>query len=123
MATSRVDSSQLDALPAGVDLSDKVFHCVTVSASGMYVPGSTQRVDGILTEGNIVGKPVTFQTAGVAKVKAGAALSAGKEVMCDANGKVVTASGSGSHIVGVSLSAAGAEDEIIPVQLRFAKVA
>lgn len=56
------------------------------------------------------------QTSGQALVTSGAAVAAGVEFTADAAGKAITAV-SGDYIGGITVSAAGAADEVISVEL------
>ena len=62
---------------------------------------------------------VTIQQTGVAKVTASAAITLGDQVMVTASGsgKVSTASGATAKSIGIALMAAGADGDIISVQL------
>ena len=110
MATSRYDSSELDAVLAGADLSAKVFYLANLDSSGeLILAVNTGRVVGVITEGAVEGKAATYQTGGIAKVLVGSGgLTAGQNVMSNANGEAVLAAGAGTHVVGVALKTAAA---------------
>lgn len=71
------------------------------------------------------GQLVTVQTSGKAKLTASAAIALGAQVMVTASGsgKVSTASGATAVSIGIALQAAGADGDIIEVQLVTPTVA
>lgn len=62
-----------------------------------------------------------FQTTGVARLEAAAAISLGAEVMPDGGGggKIATAAGATAQSIGIALQAAGGAGEIIKVKLAL----
>lgn len=77
---------------------------------------------GVATIGGSTGDLVTVQQFGKAKLTASAAISVGAQVMPTASGdgKVSTASGATARTVGVALTAAGDDGDIVEVQLLLA---
>jgi hypothetical protein len=75
-----------------------------------------------LVAATAAGDLVPVQQFGVAKLTASAAISVGAQVMPTASGagKVSTSSGATARTVGVALEAAGADGDIIKVQLLLA---
>ena len=81
--------------------------CSIAGAAAKALGVSRNKVDA-------AGRAVTVVTGGIAKVKAGAAVTVGAEVASDASGKAVPGS---TNPIGKAITAAGAVDEIIEVQL------
>lgn len=107
---------------ANADLRTSQFLCVKmVNASGKaeVALSSTSggKITGILQNKPNTGEPADVQVVGVSKAVAGAAITAGVNVMSDAAGKVILAATAGSTMVGIALSSAGALNEIIDVLL------
>lgn len=103
---------------ASADLSAKQFYFVDIGASGAAVIGT----EGIAADGVLQNKPAaagraaTIASGGVSKVVAGAAITKGAHVMSSSAGKAITAT-SGKTILGTALEAAGADGDIIAVNL------
>lgn len=120
MATMKVHESFLYAAEADADLRTKLNYFCKVSSDGeIALAGANEKVLGTIYEVNLTGTagqygPVTVQFGGIAKVVAGAAVAAGAQVSSDTNGKAVTA---GTNAVGVALTAALAENDVIEVAL------
>lgn len=76
---------------------------------------------GAATIGGATGDLITVQQFGKAKLTASAAVTAGDQVMPTASGdgKVSTSSGATARTIGVALTAAGADGDIIEVQLML----
>lgn len=68
------------------------------------------------------GEVVPLQSSGIAKCVASDAISEGAQVMCTASGagKVVTAAGATAYSIGIARTAAGADGDVIEVQLMLA---
>lgn len=114
MATMRMGDDN-DALISAVDLTEKVFYCAKVNADGeLDLAGSGDFVNGIIYEGAIAGDPSTVQRSGVAKVAAGAAITAGAKVQSNADGKAIEGS---TNSFGVALTSVTAENQIVEVQI------
>ncbi len=64
-----------------------------------------------------VGEAATVATHGISMVQAGAALAAGVGVKTDSVGRAAATSGS-DVLLGITVGACGAADELIPVLLR-----
>ncbi len=106
-------------LPASGDLSGSQFCGVLIDSAGEAAlaqgnasPGEI--VIGILqNKPNAQGKPAIIQIAGISKIKAGATLATiGTRLSTDATGEAV-AYATTDFLVGVQLSAAGADSDII----------
>ena len=74
---------------------------------------------GVATIGGSSGDLITVQQFGKVKLTASAAITAGAQVMPTASGagKVSTSSGATARTIGQALTAAGADGDIIEVQL------
>jgi hypothetical protein len=119
MATNKVPESFTYAAEADADLRTKLNYFCKISADGeIALAGANEKVFGTIIEVNLQGSvpygPVTAQFAGIAKVVAGAAVAAGGEVSSDASGKAVTG---GTNKVGVALTAASADGDVIDVAI------
>lgn len=104
-------------MEAAADLSAQQYRFVKVSADKtVAVAGLGEHTVGV-NQGNVdaAGKAVQVGFAGISKVEAGAAITAGALVTPDANGKAAVA-GVGNHVAGVAL-VGGAATELIPVLL------
>lgn len=105
------------SLVAAADLSALQFTAVVANSAGKIAAATI----GANCVGILISKPVTDQagtvvTDGIAKIKAGAAVTAGAKVMADATGRAVTAVGGGTnHVLGVAMESAAAAGEIIRV--------
>ncbi len=116
MATSLKDSASVISVTAGVAFTDKLYYIAHMDTDGDAVlAGAGEACLGVIVEENAVDKPATVQIGGVAKVVAGAAITAGAEVASDANGKAVTASGAGTKTLGVALESATGDGTVIEV--------
>jgi hypothetical protein len=81
------------SVPAGADLTGKLFFCATLDSSGNIIVQTTANaaVAGVITEegSNLTGLPASIQTDGIAKVIAGATITPGQQVAVNASGQVV----------------------------------
>lgn len=121
---------------AGADLSADQFKLVKQNGTGKQVilcSSAGEFVFGVLqNKPDAVAKAATIQTLGMSKVLAGASVSIGDQLKCDATGRAVAASAAnvdatsastteavkGSFVFGVALEAASAAGEVISVDLR-----
>lgn len=119
MAVTRADGVHFDAKMAGADLSSSVGLVCKIDTDGDVVltSGNTDYPAGVITEGAAEGYPVTFQTDGLCKAIASAAITAGSRVMAGANGKVATMSGGTSMSFGVARSTVADDGEIVEIQI------
>lgn len=105
---------------AAADLSAKQFTAVTLSATGYAaIVLATTRFDGILQNKPLAGEACVVMKNGISKVKAGAAVTKGVEVMCDTTGRAIAAATSGNRAWGVAREAATAADQLIAVEFGF----
>lgn len=86
-----------------------------VDAIAPATDGSARCI-GVTMEAVINGYTGDVQVAGRAKVEASAAIAIGAKITAAAGGKAVTA-GAAANIIGVAASAAGANGEIIEVDI------
>jgi len=119
MAFYKVNESFLHAVDAASDLSAaaNLNLFIAINSDGKAaVCGSGAKVFGTSYELPLAAdKPMTIQFAGIAKVKAGAAVAAGAEVQSDGSGKAITLAA--GKRAGIALAAAGAANVVIPVAL------
>jgi hypothetical protein len=88
---------------------------------GLATTKATDLAVGVMqNKPQVVGQAATVGIAGVTNVMAGAAVAAGAAVTFDANGRGITGTVGTDKIVGIALGAAGAANELFPVQLRIA---
>lgn len=78
--------------------------------------GNGERIYGVLTDDTPIGDRGGVQIGGRARVLSGAAVGAGVPFASDANGKAVLAA-TGDIVAGQTITAAGALDEVIEVEL------
>ena len=119
MATEQLNSNGVFTKPSNGDLSGSQFYAVMINSSGNMVVASAlgQRVLGIQqNKPNAAGLPLAYASAGITKAVASAAISAGALVTTAADGRVVTAA-STHFILGIAVSAAGAANDVLEVQL------
>lgn len=110
-------------LPAAADLSANQYFIVKVDSSGSAaLAGDGEPAIGVLqNEPDAAGKAASIRFAGISKVVAGAAVSAGAQVAPNASGKAVTAA-TGKNILGIALAAASGDGVIIPVALTYSGI-
>lgn len=113
---------QTISLEAAGDLSSDQFHFMELSSGQVQaVSGSGDDSVGVL-QGNPAAQGRAAEVAydGIAKVVAGAAVAQDAEVMSDASGRAITATGAvGSYQLGRALDAASGIGAVIRVQLRL----
>lgn len=116
MAVTRADGVHFDAKMAGADLSNAIGLVVKLdSAQRMVLTTATSDYPaGIVTEGALEDYPVTFQTDGMGKAIANAAILAGSKVSAGANGRIVAGAG---ITFGVARSSTAAAGELIEIQI------
>lgn len=102
-------------LEAGVDLSAKQYHFVSVSSDGQIDPtGDGAAAVGVLqNDPAAAGRAAEVAIGGVTKVVCGGAVTRGGAVASDANGAAVNAA-SGDVILGVALHE-GAAGRVISI--------
>lgn len=101
---------------AGADLSTSLNRFVKVNSSKEIVlAGNGDKVLGTIFEAAASGGPVSVQFGGIAKVIAGAAITAGAQVQSDANGAAITLAA--GKAAGISLDGASAAGVVTAVAL------
>jgi len=118
----------LITLPASADLSASQFCAVKVDTSGQaaLAQGNAavpDQIIGILqNKPTAAGRPAIIQINGVSKAKAGGALATiGVKVSSTSAGELVAAVAT-DILVGVLLSAAGADNDIVDVIIQIGEV-
>lgn len=102
----------------------KQYHFVKVTGAGtagLCTTAANELPIGVLqNKPQAVGQPATVAIRGVSKAKAGAAVTAGVAVKLDSTGRVINATlpTDAALVVGVSLAAATAADQLIPVLIK-----
>jgi hypothetical protein len=104
------------SLEAGVDLSAKQYHFVSMSTDGQIDPtGDGLAAIGVLqNDPSAAGRAATVGISGVTKIVCAGNINPGQPIASDAAGKAVAAATSGDVILGVALAAGNAND-IIPM--------
>lgn len=121
MARAQVNEGFLVALEAGADLTDAVGKIVKVDANGAAVLcGADEKALGVVYENSLASSapygPVTVQFAGIARVRASAAITAGATVAVAAGGLAKTGT---TNPIGIALTGATQAGEVISVALTF----
>ena len=102
---------------ADADLSAKQFFLVkAVAGPAVDLAGDGEAVYAVVQNKPTSGEEAEIMRQGISKCVAGAAVVAGVKVASDAAGKVITAV-SGKHPVGIALTAAGSDGDIISVDI------
>lgn len=110
---------KVGVLTASADLSSSQFLFVKASGVGTVAvcAASTDAPIGVLQNKPTSGQEAEIVNGGITKVVAGAAVTAGAEVMSNASGQAITAATAGNRIAGVALETATASGQIIAVLL------
>jgi hypothetical protein len=106
-------------LLAAADQSAKQFRFMDINTSGRAALQTSAggRIACVsLEKPSAAGAPGTYQISGIAKVVAGAAVTAGDNVQSDTDGRAITAA-SGDHIGGIALTTVAAAGELVQVLL------
>jgi len=115
MAVEKLSSYDTWSYDAGADLSTKQYYAMIFTAGKLAVAGANAEVIGILQDKpNAVDVAGTVAIRGASKAVAGAAITIGDYVATDASGKLIAAT-VGQAVVGIALSAAGADLEVFSV--------
>lgn len=105
-------------LIAAADLRTHQYKFVDVDATGKAALGANGgRVAGVQQGKANTGEAVEICHSGISKVVAGAAVTAGDEIMSDASGRAITATSTNQR-VGIALQTASGAGILIPVLLR-----
>lgn len=114
MATTQI--TDLEAFPAGADLSTNQFCAVKFNgAASLVLAGAGEDILGILEDKPKLGQSGTVSLAGRPKAKLGGTVVAGAYLAVDGSAHLVTAA-SGNFIVAKAMEA-GASGEIIQIKL------
>lgn len=109
------------SLEAGGDLSANQYTFVDVASDGQVDVVSTAgaKAVGVLQdEPAAAGRVAKVGIEGVSKIKAGAAVTRGVEVVSDASGRAIAKSAADQFVMGTALESATAADQIIAVRLK-----
>ena len=107
-------------LPANADLSSSQYLFVDCNSTGRVavVAGNGYKAVGVLqNKPAAIDRAATVQFDGVTKVKAGAAVAKGADIMSNATGQAITAT-TGLVSQGTALEAATAANQLISVLLK-----
>ena len=106
------------SLEAAADLSAEQYTFFDVDTSGeaaQQTSAGGRAIGVLLNNPDAQGKAAEIQIAGVAKVTAGATVTAGDNVQSDTTGRAILAASS-DHVLGIALTG-GAVNEVIRVLL------
>lgn len=106
---------------ASADLSASQYEAVDFNSDGQIAVVGTKGAKsvGVLQDKpSAAGRVGVVAIGGVCKVAAGAAITAGVELIVDATGRAVTKDGAEQFVMGTALADASAAGEIIPVKLK-----
>lgn len=108
---------------ASEDLSSKQFYIVQMDSSGNAEvgEGATDLLLGVLQNTPESGQGATIRHMGTTKVVASDAIAIGARVTTTNAGKAVTTTTNANIVVGVALEAAGADGDVIEIQLVMSK--
>ena len=113
MATEQVvEGLQWAAYCGSVSLVGKLHYIMKHHTDGtiLIAAAATDKLIGVLREEGAVGKPVTIQTGGVAKVIAGGSIAYGDLITSDGSGKGVATTSATNRYIGFALGAADTND-------------
>lgn len=105
--------------PAAADLSTKRYFIVKQNSSKQVALGAaaTDSLIGVLQNKPKQGEGALVRFGGTSKVVASAAISVGARVTSTAAGKAVATTTTNDTVIGIALEAAGADGDIIEIQL------
>jgi hypothetical protein len=110
---------------AGEAMTDKQHYIVQLDATGKIEvgEGATDLLVGVLQNYPGAGEQAVYAFGGTAKVKAGGAIGIGAWVTSDGNGKAVATTTDKDVVIGRHIgTAAGADGDLVPVQLGIHKI-
>ena len=115
LTTTLISAADYSATPyrlVYISAADTVTRCANASLPA-------QRPIGILTDqvGAASGAAVSVQLGGIAKLEAGAAISAGAAVCTESDGKGVATTTAADFCVGIALEAASGDGDIFTVAI------
>lgn len=107
------------SLEAAADHSSNQYKFVDVNSAGKCALAGTsgQLCIGVLKNAPASGAQALIQTSGISRVKANEAIAAGDVVRTNNAGLAEVADTAGDNILGVAITAAGAQNDVIAVAL------
>ena len=106
------------SLEASADLSAAQYKCVDVNTDGQaaLVGVKGAKMVGVLQDKPAAqGRVGAVSVEGITKVRIGAAVAKGDEVIADATGRVIPTDAVSQHVLGTALEAGTAVDTVIAV--------
>lgn len=106
---------------AGSDLSASQYCFVDVAADGQVdvVSSKGAKAAGVLQDKpSAAGRAGMVGVVGITKVKVGAAVTAGAEVISDADGKAIATDAADQYIQGTALETSTAANQLIAVLIK-----
>jgi hypothetical protein len=116
---ARQEKIECISMEAGADLSTHQFKFVVEASDGQIDPVGANGgdADGVLqNQPDAAGRAAQVAVAGIAKVKAAAAITQGSKVSSNGSGLAQTAA-SGHHVLGRAMNSVGAANELVEVLL------
>lgn len=110
------DGLTLGHMVAAADLSGNRYYTGQINSSGQVALGGAAAAQGVIMNAPASGEAVLLQVAGLAKVVAAAAITAGDIVASNAAGKVAAAT-TGQRALGIAVEAAAADGDVIQILL------
>ena len=119
MAFESVRRGGIPGVVASADLTGSQFLFAIVDGEKTVgLSGNGAAADGVIQNKPDIGQAVALAISGdTSKVRAGAAVAAGAEVMSNASGEGITAAGAGSIILGKCITAVANAGELMTVSL------
>jgi hypothetical protein len=112
------ESLKCISLPASADLSASQYKLVDVASDGeiAIITSKGAKFAGVLQDApDAVGRVGAVGIDGVTKVRAGAAVTAGANVIGDATARVIATDATDQFVLGLALETATAADDVIAV--------
>lgn len=104
---------------AGGVTKDRLVKLGTAVGTVVASTAATDEHVGFATETRVAGDTVAIQDYGKARAVASAAIAIGAKLMFATGGKVATAAGVTSRVVGVALTPAAADGDVIEIECTF----
>lgn len=110
---------RIGSLTASADLRTHQFKGVKISGvrTVTVIALATDKVLGILQNKPNTAEPADVAISGEVLAMAGAAITAGADLMFDTSGRVITAATTGNRVIGQAIDSAAAAGEIISIAL------
>ncbi len=125
MATSNLLGTSPQSIVSGAAIGQYRLVKISAANTGIVTTAITDSPIGVsMISAAGAHEVVPLQTMGIAKIVASDAVSIGAQVMPTASGagKCVTTAGATAKSIGIALSAAGADGDVIEVQLALPAV-